>query len=67
MIAYKSPEDVMEIIKKEYHIKGEGPPDYYLSVCLYVCMSVGPVSKIPKLINYRVVLFHTLNSGLVDL
>ena len=30
MIASKSPEDFMELIKKEYHIKGEGPPDYYL-------------------------------------
>ena len=30
MIASKQPELVMELIKKEYQIKGEGPPDYYL-------------------------------------
>ena len=30
MITYKAPEDVMELIKKEYHIKGKGSPDYYL-------------------------------------
>ena len=30
MIASKAPEDVMELIKKGYQIKGEGPPDYYL-------------------------------------
>ena len=30
MIASKAPENVMELFKKEYHIKGEGPPDYYL-------------------------------------
>ena len=32
-----------------------------------VWLSVGPASKIPKLIHYRVVLFHTPNSGLIDL
>ena len=30
-------------------------------------LSVGPASKIPNLIHYRMVLFHTLNSGLIDL
>ena len=30
MIASKASEDVMELIKKEHHIKGKGPPDYYL-------------------------------------
>ena len=30
MIASKAPEDVMELIKKECHINGEGPPYYYL-------------------------------------
>ena len=30
MIASKTPEDVMELIKKEYHIKGERRQDYYL-------------------------------------
>ena len=30
MIASRAPEDVMELIKKECNIKGEGPPDYYL-------------------------------------
>ena len=30
MISSKAPEDVMELIKKEHHIKGKGPPDYYL-------------------------------------
>ena len=32
-----------------------------------VCLSVGPASKIPKLIHFRVVLLHTPNSGLIDL
>ena len=32
-----------------------------------VCLSVGTASKIPKLIHYRVVLFHTPNSGMIDL
>ena len=32
-----------------------------------VFLSVGQVSKIPKLIHYRVVLFHTRNNSLVDL
>ena len=27
MIASKAPEEVMELIKKEYHIKGKGTPD----------------------------------------
>ena len=39
----------------------------YYFVCGGVCLYVGPVSKIPNLIHYRVVLFHSLNSGLVDL
>ena len=30
MKASKAAEDVMELINKEYYIKGEGPPDYYL-------------------------------------
>ena len=30
MIASKSPEIIMDLIKNEYHIKGEGTPDYYL-------------------------------------
>ena len=30
MIASTSPEDVMELIKKEYHIKVKGLPDYYI-------------------------------------
>ena len=30
MIASKQPELIMELIKKEYHIKGEGPLEYYL-------------------------------------
>ena len=30
MIASKAPEGVMEIIKKEYYIKVEGPPDCHL-------------------------------------
>ena len=34
---------------------------------LMSCLSVGPASKIPNLIHYRVVLFHTPNSGLIDL
>ena len=29
-----------------------------------VCLYVGTVSKIPKLIDYRVVLLHSPNSGL---
>ena len=35
--------------------------------CLSVYLSVGPAYKIPKLIHFRVVLFHTPNSGLIDL
>ena len=31
------------------------------------CLSVGLASEIPKLIHYRVVLFHTPDSGLTDL
>ena len=30
MIASKALEDVMELVKNEYHTKGEGPPDYHL-------------------------------------
>ena len=30
MIASTAPEDVMELIKNEYHIKGKRPSDYYL-------------------------------------
>ena len=30
MITSKRPEDIMELIKKEYSVKGEGPPLYYL-------------------------------------
>jgi len=30
MIASKQPEAIMELIKKEYSVKGEGPPLYYL-------------------------------------
>ena len=30
MIASKKPDVIMDLIKKEYHIKGEGPPEYYL-------------------------------------
>ena len=30
MIASKAPDIIMDLIKKEYHIKGEGPPEYYL-------------------------------------
>ena len=32
-----------------------------------VCLSVGPASNTPKLIHYRVVLFHTPDIGLNDL
>ena len=32
-----------------------------------VCLSVGPASETPKLIHYRVVLFHTPDIGLNDL
>ena len=37
-----------------------------LSVCMSVCLSVGLATGIPKLIHYRVVLFHTPDSGLTD-
>ena len=30
LIASKKPDVIMDLIKKEYHIKGEGPPEYYL-------------------------------------
>ena len=29
MIVSKAPEIIMDLIKKEYHIKGEGAPEYY--------------------------------------
>ena len=29
LISAKNPEKIMELIKKEYHIKGEGPPGNY--------------------------------------
>ena len=29
MIASKAPDIIMDLIKKEYHIKGEGPPECY--------------------------------------
>ena len=32
-----------------------------------VCLSVGPATETPKLIHYRVVLFHTPDIGLIDL
>ena len=37
--------------------------------CLYgsIYLSVGPASETPKLIHYRVVLFHTPDIGLIDL
>ena len=41
--------------------------NYSHDICLSVCLSVGPDSKIPKLIHYRVVLLHSPNSGLADL
>ena len=37
----------------------------YLRTMLH--LYVGPASVIPKLIHYRVVLFHTPDSGLTDL
>ena len=36
-------------------------------VITFVCLSVGPASKIPKIIHYMVLLFHTPNGGLIDL
>ena len=33
----------------------------------HTCLSVGPASETPKLIQYRVVLFHTPDIGLIDL
>ena len=30
MISSKAPEIIMDLIKNEYHIKGKGPPEYYL-------------------------------------
>ena len=33
----------------------------------YICLSVGTASETPKLIHYRVVLFHTPDIGLNDL
>ena len=38
-----------------------------LSICRILYMSVGPASETPKLIHYRVVLFHTPDIGLIDL
>ena len=32
-----------------------------------VCLSVGPASETPKIIHYRVVLFHTPDICLIDL
>ena len=43
---------------------GKRPPVYDQPS---VCLSVGLVTGIPKLIHYRVVLFHTPDSGLTDL
>ena len=38
-----------------------------LTVSNSVCLSVGQASDTPKLIHYRVVLFHTQDIGLIDL
>ena len=38
-----------------------------VAVVTTVYLSVGPASVIPKLIHYRVVLFHTPDSGLTDI
>ena len=35
--------------------------------CKDRCLSVGPASETPKLLQYRVVLFHTPDNGLIDL
>ena len=32
-----------------------------------ICLSVGPASETPNHINYRVVLFHTPDIGLINL
>ena len=47
--------------------KDDIPYNQHYLVCLSVCLSVGLASETPKLIHYRLVLFHTPDIVLIDL